>query len=237
MARKPAGESHVCGFCGRSKPASEMVPDDGVRPRLAETLDRVKPGWRATGFICRDDLQDIRRQTAEEMILKERGELSELDKEVIDSLSDHATIAGNVEEEFLGRRTVGEVVADRTAAFAGSWTFIIGFFAVLVLWMAVNTIPLTTKIFDPYPFILLNLVLSCIAAVQAPLIMMSQRRQESKDRLRSENDYQVNLKAEIEIRGLHEKLDHHLLRQWERLSEIQEVQMELLEELGRRKAR
>ena len=87
-------------------------------------------------------------------------------------------------------------------------------------------------VFDPYPFILLNLVLSCIAAIQAPIIMMSQKRQESKDRLRSENDYRVNLKAELEIRHLHEKLDHLINRQWERLAEIQQIQLEIMEDLA-----
>ena len=90
-------------------------------------------------------------------------------------------------------------------------------------------------VFDPYPFILLNLVLSCLAAIQAPIIMMSQKRQEAKDRLRSENDYRVNLKAEFEIRHLHEKLDHLINRQWERLAEIQQIQLEIMEDISARK--
>ena len=105
------------------------------------------------------------------------------------------------------------------------------FCAVLVGWMAANTVAIA-RAFDPYPFILLNLVLSCVAALQAPIIMMSQRRQEAKDRLRAENDYKVNLKAELEIRHLHEKLDHLLARQWERLAEIQRIQIEMLEEMA-----
>lgn len=237
MAKKSANAKLICGVCGRSKPASQMVSCETIRPRLAETLDAEKPGWRATGWVCRDDVQKYRRETVEQMILQEHGELTSLDEEVIDSLASHSTVTDNIEEEFLEKRTFGEAVADRTAMFAGSWTFIIGFFIVLVVWMAINVWPLLTRPFDPYPFILLNLVLSCIAAVQAPLIMMSQGRQEAKDRLRSENDYQVNLKAELEIRALHEKIDHHLLRQWERLSAIQEMQMELLDELGRGKVK
>jgi uncharacterized membrane protein len=100
---------------------------------------------------------------------------------------------------------------------------------VLFAWMAFNAIVVTRDQFDPYPFILLNLVLSCLAAIQAPIIMMSQKRQEAKDRLRSENDYRVNLKAELEIRHLHEKIDHILTRQWERLAEIQQIQLELMQ--------
>jgi len=125
-------------------------------------------------------------------------------------------------------------MADRVASFGGSWTFILSFLAVLVAWVVFNTVTiLNAERFDPFPYILLNLVLSCIAAVQAPLIMMSQHRQEAKDRLRAENDYRVNLKAEVEIRQLHEKLDHLLIRQWERFTEIQQIQLELMEDLGR----
>ena len=121
------------------------------------------------------------------------------------------------------------------ADFGGSWVFIGIFFAVLVVWMAFNVWATSRAVFDPYPFILLNLVLSCLAAIQAPIIMMSQNRQESKDRLRSENDFRVNLKAELEIRHLHEKVDHLLNRQWERLAEIQQIQLEIMQDMGRRK--
>jgi uncharacterized membrane protein len=127
-------------------------------------------------------------------------------------------------------RTVGERLADRVAQFGGSWTFITAFFLLLAVWMGANVLT-ATRAFDPYPFILLNLILSCIAAIQAPIIMMSQRRQEAKDRRRSENDFRVNLKAELEIRHLHEKIDHLLNRQWERLAEIQTLQIELLQDL------
>ena len=101
--------------------------------------------------------------------------------------------------------------------------------------MAFNVVLIEQERFDPYPFILLNLVLSCLAAIQAPIIMMSQKRQEAKDRLRSENDYRVNLKAELEIRHLHEKIDHILTRQWERLAEIQQIQLEMMQDPALRK--
>jgi len=106
---------------------------------------------------------------------------------------------------------------------------------ILVVWIIVNSVVLLSKTFDPYPFILLNLILSCIAAIQAPIIMMSQNRQEAKDRIRSENDYKVNLKAEIEIRTLHEKIDHLLLDQWSRMMQIQQVQLDMLEEIQKAK--
>ena len=110
-----------------------------------------------------------------------------------------------------------------------------GFFAgFLVVWITINSVAVYWKPADPYPFILLNLLLSCLAAIQAPIIMMSQNRQEAKDRLRSQYDYQVNLKAELEIRQLHEKMDHLLSHQWERLAQIQGIQIDLLEELRRK---
>ncbi len=154
-----------------------------------------------------------------------------------ESIARQETIAENVEDDFEEHRTLGERLSDDLASFGGSWAFLISFGIVLVVWMAINAAIGEGKAFDPYPFILLNLVLSCIAAVQAPIIMMSQKRQESKDRLRSLNDYQVNLKAELEIRHLHEKMDHLITRQWQRLAEIQQVQLEILQDTQLPKAK
>jgi uncharacterized membrane protein len=148
-------------------------------------------------------------------------------------MKEHETVAADINAEFERDLTFGERLADRIADFGGSWRFIIVFGIFILLWMAINTVALLGRPADPYPFILLNLILSCLAALQAPVIMMSQNRQEAKDRLRSEHDYRVNLKAELEIRHLHEKVDHLLLHQWERLVEIQQVQLELLNEITR----
>ena len=139
-------------------------------------------------------------------------------------------VSRNPENEAEDTYTFGERLADGVAEFGGSWTFILSFLAVLIFWMLLNVLFLGARPFDPYPFILLNLVLSSLAALQAPVIMMSQRRQEKKDRLRAENDYRVNLKSELEIRQLHEKIDHQLAHQWEKLVELQQIQIELLEE-------
>ncbi|HKJ09073.1 MAG TPA: DUF1003 domain-containing protein, partial [Gammaproteobacteria bacterium] len=151
--------------------------------------------------------------------------------EVVQSLREHEILARNVDAEFEQQLTLGERLSDRLAEFGGSWTFLIAFGGVLALWIVVNTALLVRHPFDPYPFILLNLVLSCLAAVQAPVIMMSQNRQEDRDRLRAQHDYQVNMKAELEIRQLHEKIDHMLSTQWQRLVEIQQVQLELMTEI------
>ncbi|MCA9081996.1 MAG: DUF1003 domain-containing protein, partial [Planctomycetaceae bacterium] len=151
----------------------------------------------------------------------------------LESLRQHDILVQNIEATLDERLSFGEQLADQVASFGGSWTFILCFGGVLILWIAVNSIAMLGKAFDPFPYILLNLVLSCLAAIQAPVIMMSQNRQEAKDRLRAENDYRVNLKAELEIRHLHSKIDLLLTHQWQRLMEIQQVQTDLLEELGR----
>ena len=119
--------------------------------------------------------------------------------------------------------TYGEKVADKVASFGGSWTFIISFGVFLLIWICINIFALSNKGFDPYPFILLNLILSCIAALQAPVIMMSQNRKEQKDRIQSKNDYEVNLKSEKEIQLLHKKMEQQL----EQLKKLEELQLQL----------
>lgn len=223
-----------CGVCDLSFPRRQLLPVETIRPQLAEQLDRRRADWTRTGFVCHNDIDDARRGYVQELLGRERGELSALEHAVVESLARQEMLATDSDANFDGTQSVGDRLADRVASFGGSWTFIIGFGLVIAAWVATNTIPLLyAEHFDPYPFILLNLVLSCLAAIQAPLIMMSQRRQEAKDRLRSQNDYRVNLKAELEIRHLHEKLDHLLIRQWERLTEIQQVQLELMEDIAR----
>lgn len=208
-----------------------------VRPQLAAELDREHPDWQRTGWVCLDDLATARRHHIESLLVSERGELSTLDRSVIDSMTRNETLARNIEDSFGEARSFGDRIADKVAEFGGSWAFIITFSAVLVTWMVFNILAATVWQFDPYPFILLNLLLSSVAAFQAPIIMMSQRRQEQKDRARSENDYRVNLKAELEIRHLHEKIDHLLMRQWERLTEIQQIQLELMEDIANERRR
>ncbi len=169
-----------------------------------------------------------------EALEKDKGELTALEEQVSRSLKERELLSKNVNLEFERKLTVGERLADGMAKYAGSWKFMIGFALVLVLWITLNSYVLAARAWDHYPFILLNLCLSCLAAVQAPVIMMSQNRLEAKDRMRSEHDYIVNLKAELEIRSLNEKMDHLLMNQWQRLLEIQQVQTELMQELSRR---
>ncbi|WP_222433743.1 DUF1003 domain-containing protein [Pistricoccus aurantiacus] len=220
----------LCHVCQRQFAPSSLRPWISVRPGVLELIARAAPGWDEGKAICRKDLTKYRRLYVEQLLAQERGELGELDRQVIESLGSGQPISQPPEDMLEGKVTFGERMADRVAQFGGSWTFILAFTAVLIVWMTVNVVGILAKPFDPYPFILLNLALSSLAAIQAPVIMMSQRRQETKDRLRGENDYRVNLKAELEIRQLHEKIDHQLARQWDKLVELQQIQIELLEE-------
>jgi uncharacterized membrane protein len=221
----------VCQVCGKPQGRVELLPAALVRAPLAERIRNAFPSWSQDGFICRDDLNRFRAEYVQFLLEDERGELSSLEHSVIKSLARHDTLAENVDAQFQKKLSLGERLADRIADFGGSWIFISLFGAFILIWIVINTVLLIMRPFDPYPFILLNLMLSCLAAVQAPIIMMSQNRQEARDRLRSESDYRVNLKAELEIRHLHEKLDHLLQHQWERLVEIQQIQIELMNEL------
>ena len=223
----------VCNICGKTKARSMMMPAALVRSAVAEQIKTAYPDWKAEGYICLSDLNQFRMHYIQNLLESEKGELTSLDHDVLESLQRHETLSSNVDAEFEKDLTLGEKMADKLASFGGSWTFLIIFGALLLAWIVSNSVMLIKKPFDPYPFILLNLVLSCLAAVQAPVIMMSQNRVEDKDRLRSQHDYRVNLKAELEIRHLHDKVDHLLSHQWERLVEIQQIQIDLLSELTR----
>jgi uncharacterized membrane protein len=223
----------ACSICGKSRPASQAVHGAMIHGGVLERIHARRPEWPADGLICTACLRDFRAEYVSDVLERERGELTALEEGVLESLREHETVAADLNMEFDRDLSLGERLADRMASFGGSWTFLITFGMVLAGWITFNVVAASKEVFDPYPFILLNLVLSCLAAIQAPVIMMSQNRQESKDRLRAENDYRVNLKAELEIRHLHTKLDQLLTRQWQRLLEIQRIQTELLEELGR----
>ena len=221
----------VCQICKRDETKTEIAAAIIVRPAVSDLIKKSFPNWNAKGFICRDDLRKFRNEYLFKIMEDEKGELSSLEKDVINKLSEYETISVNIDNEFDSTLTFGEKLSDKIAAFGGSWNFIITFGLIIFLWIGINSYFLLTQPFDPYPFILLNLILSTLAALQAPVIMMSQNRQEDRDRKRSEEDYKINLKAELELRQLHQKVDHLLVQQWERMMGIQELQLEMLEEL------
>src|SRR5712692_5613674 len=231
--KESAPATHSCQVCKKPKSPHEGQIAELIWPSLLEFIRKRVPELDGKGFICLEDLGEFRKDYVKEVLQDEIGELSALDHEVIESLQQHEILSSDIIKQFETKLTFGERLSDRIASFGGSWRFIILFGAVLFGWIILNAIFLLDRGFDPYPFILLNLILSCLAAIQAPIIMMSQNRAEARDRLRAENDYKVNLKAELEIRHLHEKIDHLLGRQYNRLFEIQQIQIELLEQLGR----
>jgi uncharacterized membrane protein len=225
----------VCAVCGKSFSSRNAISGEIIRKEIAAEIVKSYPEWSPEKFICRADLTKFRDQYVHALLESEKGELSSLENEVLHSLREHELLSTDIASEFRQQWSLGERVADKIAAFGGSWTFIISFAVFLLIWIAVNSFVLLSHPIDPYPFIFLNLILSCLAAIQAPIIMMSQNRQEARDRISSQHDYQVNLKAELEIRQLHEKIDHLLLHQWDRLMQIQEVQLEILSDLNDRK--
>lgn len=227
--------SRNCAICGKPFALRDLVSGEIIRKEIAAEICKVRPDWSAQQFICKPDLTEIRGRYVHSLLESERGELTSLEKRVVRSLKEHEILSLNVDAEFEQNWSFGERLADRIADFGGSWLFLILFAAFLAVWIIINSLALLWKPLDPYPYIFLNLILSCLAAVQAPIIMMSQNRQEAKDRIRSQQDYQTNLKAELEIRHLHEKMDHLLSHQWERLVQIQELQVELISDLGKKR--
>jgi len=225
-------KKYKCIVCNKDFSQKDVVPAALVREPIAALIHKEHPNWSESCSICRDDLSAYRTKYVHDLLESDKGELSELENELLENLKQHELISTNVNDEFKEDWTFGEKLADKIAAFGGSWSFLIVFTVFLVVWVTINSLVFFWKPVDPYPFILLNLLLSCLAAVQAPIIMMSQNRQEAKDRLRAKYDYQVNLKAELEIRLIHEKLDHMMSKQWERLVQIQEIQLEQLSEMN-----
>lgn len=168
----------------------------------------------------------------DKLLTEEQQHLQKLHKIVNDTIEAEQLIVNNLLHPPVEASTAGQRISDKVARFGGSWKFIISFAIVLTLWIAFNVLMVTRFRFDPYPFILMNLILSCIAALQAPIIMMSQNRQEEKDRKQSENDYLINMKAEMQIRSLQQKMDLLLEDQIKTLFETQEKQFALLQEIN-----
>lgn len=224
-----------CVICGKSFSRQNVIIGSTIRDTITHVILQDYPDWSPASYICRADLARYRAKYVHSLLEAEKGELTSLEKEVLHSLEEHQLLSANVDAEFEQTWSLGERLADKIASFGGSWTFIILFGLFIFAWIMMNAFVLFWRPIDAYPFILLNLMLSCLAALQAPIIMMSQNRQEAKDRLRAQHDYQINLKAELEIRHLHEKVDHLLSHQWERLAEIQEVQLDVLSEYRKQK--
>ena len=212
----------------------EAIKGQDIRKGIFELIKTDHPHFNFESILSVEELNKYRKLYLISLVEQEKGELAVIDKDVLKAINNNSILTENIEPDISSNLTFGERLSDRIAEFGGSWTFITCFFLFLIVWMAINIFVFTQKPFDPYPFILLNLLLSCVAAIQAPIIMMSQNRQEKKDRLRAEQDYKINLKAELEIQLLNEQVDHLLIQQNRKLLEIQEVQIDYLEDLLKR---
>jgi uncharacterized membrane protein len=211
-------------------PIHDQVHGGAIRESILNLIQQDNPDFTKDSFLSTSELNEYREKYIANTLQLEIGELSILEKTVIKTIAKNTTISNKAQKEKV-KTTFGQKLADKVAAFGGSWTFILSFGAFILLWVLLNVLFFVNKGFDPYPFILLNLILSCIAAMQAPVIMMSQNRQESKDRKRAQEDYMINLKSELEIRTLHEKVDHILISQRQEFIEIQKVQIEMLSDI------
>ena len=223
-------ETFISDLSKQEFPKSERISAKTIRPSILEVIRKDHPNFGARSSCSLAELNVYRQKYIGEYLIHEIGELSHLEDTVLDSLKNRNTLVDKIEESD-GSTSLGQKLADKVASFGGSWTFITSFAGFLLLWILINVYFLSNKPFDPYPFILLNLILSTLAALQAPIIMMSQNRQEEKDRERAKKDYMINLKSELEIRLLHEKIDHLIIHQQHELIEIQKVQIEMMNDI------
>ena len=221
----------TCSITQRIFPITSLVQGIYIKKQIRSLIKKDHPNFSDQDFINIDELNKYRRKYLEILLRKERKSLSHLDKKVITAIQDNTLLSDDFNPEAQTNLSIGQKTADKIAEFGGSWKFIILFFLFLLIWMAINIWVLSKAPFDPYPFILLNLILSCLAAIQAPIIMMSQNRKEQRDRKRNEQDYQINLKAELELRLLHEKIDHMMNSYNKHLLSIQDIQLDYLERI------
>lgn len=223
-------ETFVSDLSKKEYPLADQVSGKFVRRSILDLICKDYPQFTAECKLAISELNVYRQKYIASFLAKEIGELSELEETVLGSMQSKQTLVDKIEDarETL---TAGQQVADKVASFGGSWRFIIAFAFFITAWIMINVVLFTKTAFDPYPFILLNLILSCVAALQAPVIMMSQNRQEEKDRSRAKKDYMINLKSELEIRMVHEKLDHLIMHQQQELIEIQKVQVEMMNDI------
>ena len=220
-----------CSLCGTPVEGRTLASPQKLENRILDLIRLDRPEWEAKRGICPDCLEQYRAKKFVGYLEAEYQKLSEIEHSVVSKITRRGRVSQVVHQDFEAEMTFGQHVADRVARFGGSWPFIGIFGGILVVWMVSNGLLFRSHPFDPFPFILLNLGLSALAALQAPVIMMSQNRQAEKDRLHAQRDYEVNLMAEIEIRDLHDKMDSLRFKQWHELWHIQKRQIELLEHL------
>lgn len=212
-------------------PINERVSGSSINGAIMQIIKNQYPEFTNNMSLSVSELNEYRKKYLSQLMNRQIGELSKLEETVLTAMTDRSTLADKPGEEENMSLTLGQRLADKVASFGGSWSFIVTFLLFMAVWIGSNILLLKDRSFDPYPFILLNLILSCIAALQAPIIMMSQNRQEEKDRERAKKDYMINLKSELEIRLLHEKIDHLIIHQQQELLEIQQLQIDMMNDI------
>jgi len=227
-------QSFVSDVSKKAYPITEKISGKAIRQCVLDEIKKDHPDFTDANVISLEEMNQFRNRYIQQSLAKELGNITSTEQQVLDAMKNDQLLTDKLNEDKTDSLSFGQKLADRVATFGGSWRFIIIFGVFLTCWMTLNIVFLASKAFDPYPFILLNLILSCIAALQAPVIMMSQNRQEEKDRERARNDYMINLKAELEIRLLHDKLDHLIVNQQEKLMEIQQIQIDMMNDILQR---
>lgn len=224
-------KNQICVICGNRFTLMEGLFLRDLSDLLKEQVLKTNSYAKESSFICLKDMQKLRIDRMQTIIDQDLEIDHQMNDKLKKEMAKNTYVITNINDTVYGKRTTGQKLADAVAKFGGSWGFIIAFTVILVTWMTINVVHLFGVHFDPYPFILLNLFLSCVAAIQAPIIMMSQNRQAERDRFDSENDYKTNKKSEMEIRILHEKLDQLNEVQWPHILDIQKMQIEVLSEI------
>lgn len=224
-------KNQICAICGNRFTIMEGLFLRDLSDLLKQQVLKTNSYAKESSFICLKDMQKLRIARMQTIIDEDLKIDQQMSDELKKEMNKDTYVITNINDTIYGKRSTGQRLADAVAKFGGSWGFIITFTVILIIWMTINIVHLFGVNFDPYPFILLNLFLSCVAAIQAPIIMMSQNRQAERDRFDSENDYKTNMKSEMEIRILHQKLDQLNEVQWPHILDIQKMQIEVLSEI------
>lgn len=214
-----------------NKHSDQVFQISSLDIELQEFILQMDSKLTTHSTISRMTLLNFRILYINQLLSKEYSTSKQFNQKLKHRIRSEEVHIKNVNDKLKHKETFGQKVADDIAKFGGSWTFIIFFILVLAAWITLNTFPVLFEPFDKFPYILLNLALSCLAAIQAPIILMSQNRQTERDRVEADNDYEVNVKSEVEIHLLHEKLDYLMESKWQLLIELQQLQIELLQEI------
>jgi uncharacterized membrane protein len=214
-------------------PVSERVSAKTLRPSIFNNIQKENPQFSLDSYISLSEVKYYIKKALSDYLVSKIGELSDLEKTVLASVTDSNTLIDKLKIGDEQQPTIGERIADKVASFGGSWTFIISFGAFILVWIVINVYWFLNRGYDPYPFILLNLILSCLSALQAPVIMMSQNRTEDRDRTSAKNDYMINLKSELEIKNLNEKVDYFIDSLQQEYLELQKFHNNIIDALNR----